>query len=416
MANRDFELLFASTAVSRLGSEISYVAFPLAAIVALDAGAEQVGLLNAATTAAFLLIGLPAGVWIDRMRRRPVLLGVDLVRFLLLAWVPLAWWWGILTLAQLFVVAFLVGVGRVFSDVAAQSYLPTVVGREGLVAGNARLAGTEAVSRIAGRGAGGALVQVLTAPVAIAIDAVTYLWSFLCLWLIRTPEPAPRLSGGSGQLGREIVEGLRFVAGQPALRAVAAAGALVNLAATVVLVIVPLLIVRELRLPEGLVGVFFAVGGVGAVLGTTAARRLASRFGYGRTLTVAAAGIAPVYLLLPFADRGVWLWLAALAYLLMMAKASIDNVLLVSFRQAITPDRMLGRMNATMRFVLSGALPIGSVLAGFVGEYGSLRAALWCGTIGMAVAWVPIFFSPLRTMRVLPSGPAQPASVAAAPR
>ncbi|MET8360527.1 MFS transporter [Micromonospora sp. NPDC005171] len=416
MANRDFELLFASTAVSRVGSEISYIAFPLAAIVALQAGPEQVGLLNAATTAAFLLIGLPAGVWVDRMRRRPVLLAADLVRFLLLAWVPLAWWWGILTMTQLFVVAFLVGAGRVFSDVAAQSYLPAVVGREHLVAGNARLAGTEAVSRIVGRGAGGALVQALTAPVAIAVDAVTYLWSFLCLCLIRRPEPAPAVPDGPRHLWREIGEGLRYVAGQPALRAVAASGALVNLASTVIVVIVPLLIVRELRLQEGLVGVFFAVGGVGAVLGTMAARRLALRFGYGRTLIVAATTVAPIYLLLPFADRGVWLWAAAVAYLLMMAKASIDNVLLVSFRQTITPDRMLGRMNATMRFVLSGALPIGSVLAGFVGEYVSLRAALWCGTVGMAVAWVPIFLSPLRTMVVLPTGPAEPAPVAATPR
>ncbi|MFP3991828.1 MFS transporter [Streptomyces sp. E11-3] len=404
----DFRALFTASALSQLGSNIGYVAVPLIAVSALDAGAGQVGLLAALSTAAFLLIGLPAGAWVDRMRHRRVLIAADLVRAALFASVPVAWWLGTLTLGQLYAVVLLNGCATVFFDVGSQSVLPHLVGQDDLVRANAALVSLHAVGNVAGRGAGGGLVQLLTAPLAVVATAVSYVGSALRLTGIpKTPAPTPHAERPP-RLGAEIAEGLRHVLGNPELRALALGAALTNFGAQLVNTLLPVLFARELGLPAGVLGLYWAVGGVGAFLGARCARRLAGRFGLGRTLGFAGLCTAPAALLVPLVGGGPWLYPAGIGWLLVTFKVGCDNVLAVSLRQRLTPGPLLGRMNATFRFVLTGALAVGSAAAGVIGEFAGVRTALWAGGVCMALAFLPVLLSPVRNRRDLPGQDQRP--------
>lgn len=399
-ANADFRYLFAATAVSRLGTAISYVAVPLVAITSLDATPGQVGLLGALATVAFLLVGLPAGAWTDRLRRRRVLIVADLVRAVLFGSVPVAWAAGVLTITQLYAVVLLTGVGTVFFDVASQAYLPRLVGRENLVAANASLVSLDGVNTIAGRGVAGYLVALLAAPAAVAVDAASYLVSAVLITRMRHREDIP--AAARAGLWREVGEGVRFVAGHPVLRALALAGALTNLGLSLVLTMVPVLLVTELGLGASVLGLWLAGGGVGALVGSLVARRLAARFGGGRVLLVAGITVAPLGFCVPLVTASTVWWVAA-CWLAVVTKVGVDNVLTTSFRQRVTPDRLLGRMNATFRFLLTGALALGAGGAGLLGEVAGVRAALWAGAVGLALVWVPVACSPLRGLRELPA-------------
>ncbi|MBS2962955.1 MFS transporter [Actinocrinis puniceicyclus] len=399
--NRDFRSMFIAAAASRFGTQISYLAVPLLAIQALHAGAGAVGLLTTLATLPYLLIGLPAGAWVDRMRRRPVQITADLLRMALFGTLPLAAALHVLTLWQLYTVVLFSGCATVFFEVASQSYLPFVVGRPGLVAANARLASLTAVSQVAGRGVGGFLIQAITAPFAIAIYAGCYLWSALWLLRIRSAEPqsGPRREA---RLWREIGEGLRFVLGHPLLRPIALSATLTNLSVQISVVMLPVVFVRQLGLSDGVLGLYLTSGGAGVFLGTSCARAIGRRLGNGRAMWIIGVASTPLVFALPFIGRGALLWLAALAWLATTFQVGVNNVLQVSFRQRATPDELLGRMNATMRFLLTGALAVGSGIAGLIAQYLGLRTVLWVGAVGLALAWVPCFLSPLRGMRDLP--------------
>lgn len=399
-ANRDFRWVFTAAAVSKLGVQVSFVAVPLLAVLTLQASAGQVGLLGALSTVAFLVIGLPAGAWVDRLGRRGVMVTADLTRAVLLASVPLAWLLDLITIEQLYLVVLLVGCATVFFDVAAQSFLPHVVGRHNLVPANARLASIDAVNLVAGRSLGGYLVQLLSAPVAVAVNAFTFLWSASCLLRVRPEPPSQRRARTA--LWRDVREGVQFVLANPLLRPIALTGALNNLSVQISVVVFPILLVRELGLSAGTLGLFLATGGVGVFIGSNVARRLGELWGYGRAMWILGLATVPVKLVIPLADRGPLLWLAALGWLLTTVQVGVNNVLQVSLRQRVTPNQLLGRMNATMRFLLYGSLSLGSVVAGVVGELVSVRAALTVGVIGLALVWLPVFFSPLRGMRRLP--------------
>jgi MFS family permease len=400
--NGDFRRLFLAAAVSQLGTQVSALAVPVVAVLALKASAGQVGFLAVLSKVAFLLIGLPAGVWIDRVRRRGVMIGADLVRASLLAVVPLLWWMDALTIDQLYAVVFFVGVATVFFDVAAQSFIPHVVGPDGLMQANSALVSLTAGGGIAGASIAGLLLQLLAAPVAIAVDAASYVWSAIFIGNIRRHEAVPVAKPGRSLLP-EVADGIRHVLGHPILRAVGIAGATTNLAVQMIVTMMPVLLVSELDLSPGLLGVFFAIGGLGTLLGASTARPLADRIGYGRTLWLAGLTIAPAALLIPMIGRGLWLWPALLGWLVVTFKIGVDNVIQVSFRQTSTPERMLGRMNATMRVLMTGALAIGAANAALVGQYAGARSALWAGAVVLVLVWVPIFFSPIRRMRELPS-------------
>lgn len=401
-----FRLLFTAALVNNTGGEITLLAYPLVAVVLLHATVGQVGLLAAAGTLAFLVIGLPAGVWVDRAaERRRVLIAADLTRFVLLASVPVAWWLGRLSLAQLVAVAFLTGCCRVFFDVAAQSYLPGLVGPRDLVSANAALTGANSGSQIVGRALGGFLIQGLTGPVAMGVNALTALWSAGCVLLIRDDRPRSTATPGPVPLRQGIREGLRHVVRDPVLRPAAISSGLGNLFISINVTMLPVVLIRDVGLSEGGVGLFFSVAGVGSVLGAVFTPSLIRRFGYGRVLWLSAALCAPLYLLLPLADHGGRLVVAAGAFLVMNLRNMIGNIILVSYRQRVTPDHLLGRVNATMRFALWGMLPIGSGLSALIAGLSGARAALWVAAFGTALAWIPVALSPLSTMRELPPAP-----------
>ncbi|MBV1940226.1 MFS transporter [Streptomyces sp. BV286] len=397
----DFRTLFGATALSQLGTNVSYVAVPLVAVAELDASPGQVGALATLSTLAFLLIGLPAGAWVDRMRHRRVLIAADLARAVLFASVPLAWWLDALTLGQLYAVVLLSGCATVFFDVGSQSTLPGLVGRDALVPANAAMMSLLAVSNVAGRSAGGTLVQLLTAPVAVLCTAASHLASALRLTAVRGAG-APPVPTEATRLWTQVGEGLRHVFRNRELRALALTAALTNLGSQIINTMLPVLFVRELDLPASALGLYWAASGVGLLLGARCARPLASRLGYGRTLGVMGLCLAPAGLLVPLIDRGPWLWIAGTGGVLAMFKTGMDNVLGVSLRQRMTPDALLGRMNATFRFVLTGALAVGAAVAGLIGELAGVRTTLWVGAVFLATAFLPVFLSPVRTRRVLP--------------
>lgn len=400
--NRNFRLVFAAALASKLGIQVSYIAMPLIAVLTLNASAGQVGLLSLLSTVAFLLIGLPAGAWVDHWDKRRVQVTADLVRAVLFGSVPIAWALHELTIWQLYIVVFISGIATVFFDVAAQSFLPHVVGRQSLVMANTRLVSMDAVNMIAGRSGGGFLVQLLTAPFAIAFNGLTFIWSALCLSRIKNVESRSASRSGAG-LWREVAEGVRFVFGHPLLRPIALTGSLNNLSVQISTVVLPVLLTRQLGYSATTVGLFFATGGIGVFIGTFLARRMGGWLGYGRVMWLFGLATVPAKLFIPFVNHGLFLWLAALGWLLTTVQVGVNNVLQVSLRQRATPDGLLGRMNATMRFLLFGSLTVGSGIAALVGQFIGVRAALVVGVAGLVLVWLPPFLSPLRELRELPA-------------
>jgi MFS family permease len=400
--HRDFRLLWGGETVSEVGSQVSLLAVPLLAVHDLHATTFQMGLLTAASTAAFLVVGLPAGVWVDRVRRRRVMVLADLGRVVALGSVPLAWLAGVLTLGQLFAVTLLSGILTVFFDVAYQSYLPSLVGREHLVEGNAKLTGSAQVATVAGPSLAGGLVQAAGAAAAVAIDSASFLVSALAVAGIRAPEPSPSVpEGGHPRVRRDIAEGLRFVFSNALLRAIAATTATANLFSGVAAAVEVVFLVRVIRASPGVIGLVFALGGVGGVLGALSAGRLAGRFG-GARATLIGISCSAGALLLPLTVPGPGVLYFAAGMLLIGFSAVVYNINQVSFRQRLCPDRLLGRMNATMRFVVWGVLPLGALIGGLLGSIAGLRATLWVGAAGQALAGLWLAVSPMRTMREFP--------------
>ncbi|HEX6500674.1 MAG TPA: MFS transporter [Micromonosporaceae bacterium] len=400
--DHDFRQLFAADTVSQLGTQVSLLALPLVAVVALKATPFEVGVLTAAETLAFLLVGLPAGAWVDRMRRRNVLLAGDIGRALVLGSVPLAWWAGVLTMPQLYAVALLSGVLTVFFEVAYQSYLPHLVGREHLVEGNAKLEAVRGTNQIAGPTVAGLVIQWLTAPFAVAVNAVTFLCSAMFVGLIRKREQKPERTPDA-HLGREIMEGLRFVLGNRMLRSIAMCTGSSNLFSAVTASMWVLLLARNLHLSAGMIGLVSSVASIGGLIGAFTATRVSRRLGQGPTIWVSIAVTAPFALPVPFAQRGWLLWAAALGMAVWSWGAVVYNITQVSFRQGLCPERLLGRMNATMRFLVWGTMPLGGFLGGVLGQFVGVRPTLLIGAVGGLFAFLPVLLSPLRSLRELPS-------------
>ena len=399
--HRDFRRPWAAQTVSDIGSEASLVALPLVAIFTLGATTLQIGALSAAQTVAFLLVGLPAGGPVDRVRRRPVMVGADWGRALLMGSVPFAYAVGVLTIWQLFVVVVLSGVLTVFFDVSSQSYLPSLVGLHRVVEGNAKLTITDEVARLSGRPLGGWLVQVFGAPFAVAADAVSFVLSAVSVTTIRTGEPSPDRPERR-HLGREIVEGLRFVAGQRLLRAIAACSATSIFFIMVGSSIVTVFLARTLGLSAGVIGSLLAAASIGGLLGAGLATTLARRIGSARAIWMAALISGPALLLLPLAATGWRLMLFVTGQALYGFCAAVYNVAQVSFRQRLCPHRLLGRMNATMRFIAWGTMPLGGLAGGILGSQVGVRPALWLSAIGATLAPIWLLLSPLRRLRDVP--------------
>jgi len=405
LRHRDFRLLWGGESVSELGSQVSLLAIPLLAVRTLHATAFEMGLLTAASTAAFLIVGLPAGVWVDRVRRRRLMIGADLGRVLALGSIPIAAAVGRLTLAQLFVVTLVSGVLTVFFDVAYQSYLPALVGREHLVEGNAKLTGSAEVAAVAGPGAAGALVQAVGSSAAVAVDSVTFLVSAMAVGAIRSPEPKPTVpEGGHAGLVEGIAQGLRFVFGNALLRAIAATTATSNFFSGIAAAVEIVFLVHQVHASPGVIGLLFALGGVGGVAGAFSAGPIARRVGGARATIIGIAGSVGA-LLIPLTMPGAGLLYFGVGILMVSFSATVYNVNQVSFRQRLCPDRLLGRMNATMRFVVWGVLPIGALIGGIMGAVFGLRTTLLIGALGQAVAGIWLLASPMRRLRDFPDPP-----------
>jgi predicted MFS family arabinose efflux permease len=396
----DFLKLWGGGAVSALGSGVSGIALPLTAVLALGATPGQMGLMVAAERVPVLVFGLLAGVWLDRVRRRPVLIGTDVGRALVLGSVPVAALLGALRIEQLYAVAFAAAFLSILFDVAWSAYLPAV-GRPQLVEANSRFEVSRAASQVVGPGLGRWLVQILGAPVAVAADALSFVLSGLCVWLVRAPEPAPPPRPEGRPIRDEIGEGLRAQLAHPLLRPLAAATAL-SLFGYGMLLSLYVLYMTRLGLEPVAIGLVVAVGGPAGLLGAVPVRAVARRSALGRTLGGVLGATAAAQLFIPLAALAPP---AAVVPLLMGAGvvgglvSPIDYVTELSLRQAVTPDRLLARVGATARVVISAAMLLGGLVGGVLGDATGVLAAL----VVAALAPVVLVLSPVRGLRDAPA-------------
>jgi MFS family permease len=403
----DFLKLWSAQTISVFGSQIGGFALPLVAIITLEATPFEVSALLVVEFAPFLLISLPAGVWVDRLPRRPILVLGDLGRFLALLTIPIAYWLDVLTIWQLFAVGFLVGVCTVFFDVAYQSYLPSLVERKQLVEGNSKLEVSRSAASLAGPAAAGVLVDLLRAPVAVLADALSFLASAVCLFAIRTKEQhvqsREQRREAKSSMKTELREGLAWVFGNPYLRTVASSTATFNLFGSMMFAILTIYLVRGLGMSPLVIGIIFAIGQVGYFLGAVFANRISRRIGVGPAI-LAGAALGVANLLIPLApqDAHQAIPFLVVATLAMSFGVVLYNVTQLSMRQAITPERLQGRMNSTIRFIVWGVMPLGQLVGGALATWFGLRTAIWVGAIGTSLAWVPLTFGPLLKLREMP--------------
>jgi transmembrane secretion effector len=397
-ASRDFRLLLAGQTTSQLGTQVSSVALPLLAVLTLQATAFQVGLINAASTVAFALIGLPAGVWLDQLRRRPVLVASDVLRAVVLATIPIAALLGVLSVAQLVVVSFVVGLGRVFFDVGYRSYLPSVIGRDRVLAGNASLEFVRASGQVVGPGLGGALVSVVSAANVVLIQAVTFAVSAVTLLGVRSSEPPPVVDAVRPRLGPQIVDGLRFVWRQPLLRATAAASAASNLSFALASAVTILFMSRTLGLSPAAIGLVLAGGSGAVMIGAAVTTKVARAVGSARLIWLSLAVTSPFTVLGVLAQPG---WGVVLLLVGMVAGELgqiVYAITSVSLRQHICPDDFLGRVNATMTVLIMGLFPLGALLGGVLGDLVGIRPTLLASSAVLGIAPVVLYVA-LRHLR-----------------
>jgi MFS family permease len=404
--HRDFLKLWTGETISQFGSQVTFLAVPTVAILILHAGPFQVGVLSALEFLAFPTLGLVAGVYADRLRRRPIMIACDLGRMLAIGSIPVAYLLDVLTLEQLYVVALLTGVFTVFFDVSYQSYLPALVDRPNLLEGNTKLEISRSSAQVAGPAVAGFLIEWIGGAKAVAVDALSFLLSAVALSAITTPEPKPKPSTASGATGfiPEMKEGLQVVFNNPLLWRIAGCTATTNLGSNMVFGAVFLVFAyRQLHLSAAEVGIIYAVSSVGGLVGAFLAAWVARQLGIGPTLgvSIALGGLAllatPVALVAPPVPV-----LAALGFLAGLTNP-IYNISQVSLRQAITPDRVQGRMNATMRTIVWGTIPIGAFVGGILGTSIGLVQTIVLGGILSLLAALWIFLGPVIRLKEQPA-------------
>ena len=453
----NFARLWGAATVSLFGTQVSQIAIPFIAAVLLDASAAEVGLLTTIEFLPFLLFTLPAGVWVDRFPKRRILVLGDLGRAVMLASIPVAYWLNALSIWQLYLVGFVNGVMTVFFDVADQSYLPTILERDELVEGNSKLQVSGSSAQILGQPLGGGIVALLTAPVAVLVDAASFIGSAALIVSIRerlgggaAPEPAaaaratattnlaaavtgdaiegPTVEGSvvaeaaarvepavsNSGMRRSIMEGLRYIFGHAYLGNIAATTGISNLFTNIGFAIFPVFAYRTLELQPEQVGAIGGLGGAGVLIGALIASRVQARLGIGRTIILSAAISGPLGLLLPLSTPEIAFWLISISFFLGSMNNVLYNIAQVSLRQAITPDHLLGRMNATMRFLVWGTIPIGSLVGAGLSEVVGVRNTMWISAILACFAFLPALLSKVRSIETIPTAdPNEPAATAA---
>jgi MFS family permease len=399
----DFLKLWSAETVSQFGSQISQLALPLAAIDVLHVSAFKVATLTTVEFLPFLLVSLPAGVWVDRLPRRPILVAGDLARAGLLGSIPIAYAFDALTIWQLYGVGLFVGISTVFFDIAYQSYLPALVERQQIIDGNAKLEVSRSAAQLGGPGIAGLLVGWLRAPAAILFDAVSFLGSALFIFSIRKMEISQADRAPRRKMRTELREGLSYVLRHPYLKNIAACTALFNFFGLMGFAVLLVFARRQLHLSPQAIGLAFTLSNFGPLLAALSANKVFAWVGVGRTIIAASILGGPMFLVIPFAPHGH----AALALLIPAMlfggfMGVVYNIAQVSLRQAITPERIQGRMNSVMRFIVWGAIPLGSFTGGVLASVIGLKTTLIIGGIGCSLAFLPVLFSPVRSVREMP--------------
>ena len=408
----DFLKLWSGETVSLLGTQVTTLALPLTAALTLHASPSQMGFLNAAQFAPYLLITLFAGIWVDRIRKRPLMIGVNLARGLLLGGIPAAFWLGVLRMEILYGLVFLLGICSVLFEVAYISYLPSLVKREELVEGNSKLQASASFADVGARGPAGLLIDWVSAPMAILVNSVTSLYAAMALLSIRKPEPVPASPTGHDSVWKSIRNGLTLVFHSPYLRPIVCEAATYNLFSQVIWAVAMLYMTRELNLTPTLLGIIMAAGSIGGLLGAFSASYWGKRIGIGPAIIASMAIGCAAPMLIPLAQGSHW----AVAAVLMLSfflggfGISMSIVHIISLRQAVTPAHLAGRVAACYRFVASGAVPVGALLGGMLGELLGLRITLFVGAFGTLTALGWIVFSPVAKLRELPTSVQQEAA------
>jgi MFS family permease len=396
----DFLKLWAGETVSLVGSEVTILALPLTALLTLHASATEIGVLNAAKFAPWVLLALPAGVWVDRARRRRVMVATNLAAAAVIGSVPLLAAFGALSVPYLVGVALVAGALAVVGDVAFWTYVPTLVEPERLLDANSKLLASTSAASIGGPGLGGLLVQLLSAAGALVLDAASFVAAALSLAWIRKPEPVPERRPARS-LRTEVAEGLAFVLRNPYLRAFAGEAAVFNLFVNMLMTAFLVYAVRELELSAGAIGAVIACGAAGILVGSLVADWFGRRMPLGRAILVTMfLGTWP-YLLVPLGARSGALSLAVMATGFSAAGVGIGIVvvLVVTLRQSVTPPEMMGRMTASYRFVVYGTIAAGALLGGVLGSVIGLRPTILVGAVGIALAPIFIVLSPIGGLR-----------------
>lgn len=413
--HRNFRLLWIGETVNQLGSAMAVVGVPLLAVLVLHASTFAVGALVAAGYLPWLVIGLPAGAWVDRLPCRTVMVACDIVSAVLYASVPAAAWMGVLTVGQLLVVELLAGGASVLFATAYQVNLPSLVTAEELVEGNAKLQGSASAAALGGRGLAGLVAQALGAATALLFNAASFLVSAACLLGIRahaTRKASPRQAA---TLRREVAEGMLLVARDRYLRPLSLFGGLANFALDGYAAVLVVFLVRTVGLSAGSVGLLMAVPGLGGLLGALFARQVTTRFGSGRGLLLSALCAMPFALLIPLTGPGPRLAFYVIGVLAAASGVGVANVIIASFRQGYCPQGMIGRVTATMRFVIFGTSPVGALAGGSLGTWLGPRNALWVTLSALALSGTLLLTPALTGRRDLPAAPtsASPARAAA---
>lgn len=397
---RDRIRYLTASGVALWGAQIGQVAVSLTAVAVLHAGAGGTSMLQTALTVPFVVLGLPVGAWLDRVRRRPVMIAADLVRAATLLTVPLVAWTGHLTMAHLVTVMVVQGIATVFFDLATQSFVKDLAPGALLARINGRLATITQAALIAGPPLAGCAAGALTAPTVLLVTAGGYLWS--AGWLSTlTAREHPSPDAQRRRLLHEIGDGVAFVARQPILRTVVISGSMVNIGIAGVMTLLPVLALNDLGWSQGDLGIFLGAGGVGGLLGAVTAARLADKLGAGRAVLFVGVAVAPLAIALPLLGHPVPGPAAAVGWALVMLKVGFDSVVMMTFRQHITPHALLARVNGTMRVLFTGSIAVGAASAGALTEAVGLRWALGLCAAILACVWIPIAVSPVRRMTTL---------------
>jgi MFS family permease len=407
LRHADFLKLWTAETVSLLGTQVTLLALPLVAATILNVSPFEFALLGTIEFLPFIVLSLPAGVWVDRLRRRPIMIVGDVGRAIALSSIPIAFAFNVLTIWQLYVVGFVNGCLTVFFDVAYQSYLPSVVDRDQLVEGNSKLEISRSAAQLIGPGMAGVLIGILKAPFAIILDAASFVVSALFVFAIRRAEPAipphDEASGPRPSMRSEIAAGMRYVTGHRWLRSIAATTGTSNFFSNVFGAILILYLIREHRFTAESIGFAFSIGSIGVLLAALTASWITARVGVGRMLVLTSLGFSVASLPVPFAPDSLLFAAVALSIFVGGYCGVAWNINQVSLRQAITPTRMQGKMNATMRFIVWGTIPVGSIAGGALASVVGLHTTILIGAIGGLFAFLPVALSPVRDIVEMPS-------------